>query len=259
MTYIRKDAQNALVGSRLDYFLVRGQIQGWTEEVSIKELGIAKVDHKAVSLTLNFAQVKQEKKRYFMNTSILNNKVFIRNMCDMITQYQHNYPPPRDEDKYGTWWDTFKTKMMAYSQLTSRFLATEKKCERQSILLKLERNEKALHKHPSSTTLMDEREGLKAALIAHQKDEYEGEYIRSKAKIYIEHEKSSSSFFNLEKTRGEKKLIRELVTDTGVSLTNADEIANEVRTFWGKLFHSPDIEGEYPVTQEDKQKSTVLI
>ena len=65
-----------------------------------------------------------------------------------------------------------------------------------------------------------------------------GSIIRSKCKWIERGEKPTAFFFNLEKRNYNRKSIKKLEGAEGTTLTNEDEILNEIETFYKQLYNS---------------------
>lgn len=66
--------------------------------------------------------------------------------------------------------------------------------------------------------------------------------FRSKAQYYLQGEKCSKYFFNLEKSRGNAKIINQLITDQGAIIKDHKDILNEEARFFQRLFAQPHTE-----------------
>jgi hypothetical protein len=234
-----------LYQSRLDYFLVRGKVKTWTKDVRIVDLHVNGVDHSAVTITLNYSTVEQGTGKYCLNVSHLKDPYFVSNVVDCIRRYKRSNTCPRDDKLVGAWWDELKLTVVSYSKIISRFLARVDSNQKRQLEHSLASLEQPLLVDPTCESLLIKQNGVKAALESVNAKACQGAWVRSRIQEVDEGERSSKYFLTLEKIRSEGKLIREIVSEDGVSHTTTDTILEEARNFWGSLLHSPDLPNAY--------------
>ena len=71
-----------------------------------------------------------------------------------------------------------------------------------------------------------------------------GVIVRSKELWVEQGEKPTKYFFNLEKKRQQKKEMTELISSSGVLLSNSEDIENETNNFYKNLFSEEEVDLE---------------
>lgn len=97
-----------------------------------------------------------------------------------------------------------------------------------------------------------------------EEKEYGGVKLRSKAKYIVEGEKCTKLFFDLEKSRGRAKMIKQIKRSNGEIEEGNENILREVREFYEDLFSTRAVEEKKKqklldqikakVSEEDKKK-----
>ncbi|PIK33594.1 pol-like protein [Apostichopus japonicus] len=74
--------------------------------------------------------------------------------------------------------------------------------------------------------------------------ELQGTFLRSKIQWHEEGEKSTKFFFNLEKSRQKKKVMKQLLTDQSLIITDQHEIMKEQVKFYTNLYQAGETDNE---------------
>lgn len=74
--------------------------------------------------------------------------------------------------------------------------------------------------------------------------ELQGTFLRSKIQWHEEGEKSTKFFFNLEKSRKKKKVMKQLLTDQSLIITDQHEIMKEQVKFYTNLYQAGETDNE---------------
>jgi hypothetical protein len=212
------------------------------------------VDHHAVQLSLSTTTMDRSD-RYCLNTSLIDKPSFAHNIVDMMRQYKNHHPAPLDDSLVGAWFDAYKAKICECSQIISKFISQGRGQHRRALERSLQHTETALFENPSSESLIRKRDSLTAALEVDADEQREGGRIRAHLTWMEKGERSNNKFFlSREKSRAESKLIREIESSDGKSLTSTEDILGEARVFFGRLLHSPDLSNSYTPTNPYAQE-----
>lgn len=77
--------------------------------------------------------------------------------------------------------------------------------------------------------------------------------FRSKAQYYLQGEKCSRYFFNLERSRGNAKVINQLIRQDGSIIKDPNKILKEEKIFYQRLYDKP-VTGSWPYINDSDTK-----
>ena len=137
-----------------------------------------------------------------------------------------------------TWWDIGKSHIRT---ITVEFVTAkrrEKRSLRSNLVCQLCRAEQ--EPVPSAGLITDLRRQIRET----DEEFISGVIVRSKELWVKQGEKPTKYFFNLEKKRQQKKEMTELISSSGVLLSNSADIENEMNNFYKNLFSEEEVDLE---------------
>ena len=215
--------------SRIDLAIIPQGLNSWVQEINMRQ-GI-KTDHLFISLEI----VPQDNARgpgiwRFNNQHLYDaefitkiNEVILRNTTNIVAQ---NLNPAQA-------WEHIKLAMIYHI----KDLCRQKSKKNNEETTQLQENiEKYLDMEDPSEgdTLLYEKNVESLEYIHSSKTQ--SAIFRSKARWHGEGEKNTRYFYSLENARSSAKNMTEVTTDTGISLKKSNEILEELRTFYSKLY-----------------------
>lgn len=249
----RKPFSNDVIMSRLDYFLISQDIflRVHKSEINMKFMS----DHSRVTLSLDCSETKRGKGYWKFNNLLLKDKIFINEMKESILSFRFAVKN-RDEIHPFIQWETLKTLVKEYTQKYSSAKARQKNL----LIENFERRLLVLDKK----LLEAETPELKVKYLTDIRktqdfllDEYElrvqAACFRSKAEYFLYGEKNSQYFFNLEKVRGNAKIISRLICDNGSIIDDPEQILREQKRFYEELYSLKEV-GDWPYFNDSDVK-----
>lgn len=190
---------------------------------------------------MDFTETKRGKGYWKFNNLHLKDKEFLEIMNNTILQSLYNVKNEQEIDLANQWED-LKIKMTEVSQNFSRKKAKMKN----ELIEKLECKILELDKRLVKTTNLQQIERYKKGIKETEQfllDEHENRVnaarFRSRAQYFLEGEKNSKYFFNLEKQKGSAKVISQLVREDGTIIKDPNQILKEEKIFYEKLYGKP--------------------
>ena len=214
---------------RLDYFLVSFGLVDKVIESAITP-GY-KTDHSAITLSLDTNDNKRGPGFWKLNTSYLNDTDYTHLIKDTILQ------TVRDNEGANAklLWDTMKCKIRGAS---IKFSSDKKKSKKNKIEIyekKLQFFEQKLIVENTQENI-NRIEEIKNELEKHTIEITKGAMIRSRVRWCEEGEKHSKYFLNLEKRNHNNKTINKLQLENGNVIIDSEEILNQQKLFYKKLY-----------------------
>lgn len=232
----RKPFSSDLIMSRLDYFFISEDFLSKVNSAAIKPR--YKSDHSRVTLDLNFAKVKRGRGYWKINNKHLKDKQFVEKVNDIIMQFKYEVKS-KEESPIDIQWENLKNRMTDFAKTFSIHKAKEKsqmieKFERRIMIL----DEKLL----TLETMEDKKKCLEDIkktemfLMNEHDEKVKAAMFRSKAQFYLEGEKNSKYFFNLERNRSRAKIISAIRNESGTIITKPHLILEEEKLFYKRLY-----------------------
>ena len=213
--------------------MVQSISQGSTKAADIKT-AIAP-DHKAIRLFLQFESKKKGPGLWKFNNSLLNDDTFV----DLITT---NYPIICRKYAYLTnlnlKWEMIKMEIRSLTIPYAKKKARNVRNLEKQLESRIESLESKINANPDDGTDAEQQEyeRLKTELRRIYEKRADGAILRSKIR-WIEHgEKPTKYFFNMERRNYNKKTITELTVAGGTTISNDDDILEEIRGFYENLY-----------------------
>lgn len=256
----RKPNVNQLIMSRLDYFLVSQDLFLRTNKIEICTKYIS--DHSRVVLELDLSQTKRGKGFWKFNNLLLKDKIFLDKMNETIQRFKYNVKN-REQSLPHNQWEALKLKMVE----TAKNFAKNKAKEKNLLIEKLENRILLLDKQLPTEQDLQKQEIIRTKirqteefLLNEHEEKVKAACFRSKATYYLEGEKNSKYFFNLERHRGNSRTLSTLIRSDGSIIKDPKLMLKEEKIFYEKLYNSkvpkgwPYINVDSPKLDEDEKK-----
>ncbi|KAJ8028516.1 hypothetical protein HOLleu_30774 [Holothuria leucospilota] len=231
------NATTGRTASRIDRFLISKSLLPNTSRSSI--IPYPKSDHNIIVTYFNLSLIPRGKGIWILNNSLLKDESF----CLVVRELIENLKTESDyENDILRWYDrlkdAIKNSAIKYGTHRQRVLrATKKRLQKEISYENIKAN-----KYPDyDTTRLKLLEDELTDIIA---NEIEGALIRSKVKWIEEGEKSTKFFFNLEKSRQKKKVMRQILKDNGELITDQKSIMKEQVSFYRSLYRKEGVTTE---------------
>ena len=181
------NSNNPFVARRLDYIFVSQDIISFCKNPEIKTIGFS--DHRAVSITLDFASFKRGQGSYKFNTNLLHNFYFVKEIKDEIKRIN-------DLDLDAHWkWEYVKVQFKNLGMAYGRSLAKNRNFRKQYLFSLLDEIEKKLIINPDDSETVEKYNKVKQELEVIIIKETDGARLRSGQKWAEEGEKCTKYFF----------------------------------------------------------------
>ena len=220
-----------LIQSRLDYFLISGELFYNVTKANIKPS--IKCDHSLLQLELD---ILDEQKRgpglWKFNCALLRDEIYIDVIRELLVTLKQRYS---NIDNDALKWDVIKSEIR---QFTIDYSKTQAKIRRQAEAdLQIEYTSAAnAFEHDNCKANLEQLENIKMQIEAINAIKTAGAHIRSKAQFIEENEKNTSYFLNVEKRNYKMKYIKTLnITDTQITHDPKCILAEE-RKFYKNLY-----------------------
>ena len=243
--------------SRLDRFYISETLQPILASSEI--LPSICSDHSTVFIHLKSRPLQKGPGLWRLNTSLLDNATIIEGIKNVINEAKNN----ELSDKRNIF-DYIKFKVKEYCITESKKIAKLNRNEISSLETLISETEKKLLGDPTNETLKSDLYDAQNSLEKHYGRIQQGLIIQSHIQYYEDGEKCSKFFLNSAKQNAEKTVIRQLKTSENSStISDQNEILDEIRTFYQKLFNTRRLEkftpGEEPTTWINALKERGLI
>ena len=235
--------------SRLDFFLLSDNLLDNIKEADIN-CGY-RSDHSIINVNLSFNDECKKRSFWKFNSSLLRDTAYVNIVKETIRDVKEQYaafPYAREsinelitEDIQLTISDQLfldvlimeiRAKTITYGIRKKK----ELKEKEDSIEKEIQRLEKELSKH-NVKKLQEKKDELQEI----RKTKMDGIALRSKARWASQGEKVNRYFCNMEKRHFVSKQMLKLVTNQGITLTSSDDMLEETRTFYEKLYSKQNV------------------
>ena len=223
--------------SRIDFFLIPKSLIASTKAADIKT-AIAP-DHKAIRLFLQFESKKKGPGLWKLNNSLLNDLLNDDTSVNLITT---NHPIICRKYAYLTdlnlKWEMIKMEIRSLTIPYAKKKARNERNIEKQLESRIESLENKINANPDDGTDAEQQvyERLKTELRCIYEERADGAILRSKIR-WIEHgEKPTKYFFNMERRNYNKKTITELTGTGRTTISNDDDILEEIRGFFENLY-----------------------
>ena len=227
--------------SRIDTFYISKSIVSRIKSSSI-EPHFNFSDHCLVTLCLSFKSIGNRNPVWCFNSSLLQDEVF----CEIVNNYWLTWR--NEKSRFNTiqlWWDIGKLKIKDLTKQYTSKLSNNYKRTKHSLQREINNFEQQLPTNPALVGLLNEKKSSLENLV---KTETKGAAIRSRHRILNYNDAPTSFFFDVEKQKGRKKMMSQLLKHDGTLTETPNEMREITRDFYCNLF-SPD-----PVSLDCQQK-----
>lgn len=238
--------------SRLDFFLTSDLLSTYVTDADIKP-GY-RTDHSIITLTVTFG--KETKRHLFwkFNRSLLRDKAYADEVNGVIESVIEEYAAlpylreqlprvPKDKIQFVISDQLFLDVLLMKIRAKTIAYATMKKRKNEEKEKELENNIETLEKKIDATTEEKRKlENDKNELYSIREKKMEGVLLRSRARWIADGEKITKYFCGLEKRNYISKQMTKLTLNNGKDIYDSQEIVNEVKTFYEKLYTKRDLE-----------------
>ena len=265
---------NPFQQARLDFFLISENLLSEVKETDI--LVSYRSDHSMISLDFMFGKEEKRSNFWKFNASLLKDKKYVETINSTIKEVKGQYSAlvydrenidriPIEDLVLNISDQLFlDTLIMEIRKKTIEF-SSKKKKEDNKTELELEKEIKDIESKCNLTESDKDILTLKKdELINFRKKKIEGVMIRSKARWSADGEKVTKYFCNLEKRHYVSKSMYKLEKDNGDILYETDDMLNETKSFYEKLYKCQPNNTEYckefftetlPKLDEDSSKN----
>ena len=203
---------------RIDFFLVS---QPFANRVShLDTLVSIAPDHKAIRVQLQLENDNRGPGLWKFNNSLLEDEIYV---------------------KLRLKWELIKMEIRGITIPFSKNKAKQLHQKERDIQNRLQVLDRVISNSSNTDCIkneINEYNNLKEEIDLIYQKKGKGSIIRSKCKWIERGEKPTAFFFNLEKRNYNRKSIKKLEGADGTTLTNEDEILNEIETFYKQLYNS---------------------
>ena len=217
------------VQSRIDYFLTSAHMVYDLADIDIKP-GI-KSDHSLLRLSFKFPTEHVKGRGFWkFNASLLHDKDYVSLIKRVISENELRYKEYQDKSLL---WDVIKCDVRSHTISYSAWKAKERRAELQNLHDRLVILEGKLN---DGDNVHEEYSKVKTNVEKMLMEKSHGNYIRSRS-IHIEHNEKSNKYFLQQEAKNAKvKNIKCLKTINGKTLNDPNEILNEQKLFYEKLY-----------------------
>ena len=220
--------------SRIDRFVISTSFRSRVQKCSITPYPYS--DHSIIELIINFSSISRGKGTWIFNNILLSEESFCVAVSNLIDQMKSD---ERYETDFLNWYDDLKCSIKKF---TIKYATTRQRVLR-SLKKKLKKDiqygkKKAQKFHDYDITRLKLLEDELRMSIS---EEIKGAAIRSKIQWFEEGERSTKFFFSLEKSRQNKKIMRQVLTDKGIIVSSQEEILSEQAKFYSRLYNGDPI------------------
>jgi len=227
-----------IVRTRLDFFLTSVNISTRITKSDI--LPGFSSDHAAPQIVMDIKKPNSGKGFWKLNTELLKDVTYKEKIINCITETKLDNPGTEDV----LLWDTIKCRVRG----TSVKYSSIKKKERENKFKDLEnlliKAKEGLDIYPQAMfphihrCLHTKIQGINTDINDYIAAKTYGHFIRSRTAYYEEGEKNTKYFLSLEKKRGDSKSIKYLLKEDGTSISEPQQILEEEKRFYTKLYTS---------------------
>ncbi len=244
---------------RLDMFFVSDDLIGNVQKSDI--LPGFRSDHSMITLDIDFNAQERGKGFWKLNTSLLSDKDYVDCMNvvldNSIEKYQNEQPSMKLE--------LIKTEIAGASIKYSFQKAKSRKNIIDALDKKIKRLEQNLSTeldHSKRAKIHKDLDNTKLEYNSKLYDKTKAAMFRCRAKWHEEGEKTSKYFFNLEKSRFNKRVMKSTYLPDGTLTSDPNKILKELSDFFRRLFSSDtevvfDIENDNDIKLTDREKARV--
>lgn len=239
---------NPVKQARLDFFLISDGLMPSINNIDI--LPSYRSDHSTVVLTFYINEFRKGKGLWKFNNSLLKDTEYVKTIKDCINRVKEQYMIPiynidflqnnDSNDMQFTISDQLflETLLIEIRGKTISYSAYKKKqcnLREQSLIEEIKKLEEA------TTQDINQLEEKKTELQNIRKEKMQGIMVRAKVRWAEEGEKPTKYFCHLESRNYINKTIFKVTTDNGNTINKQEDILEEVKKFYSKLYQTHDV------------------
>lgn len=231
-TWSRK---SPFIARRLDFICVSDEVLNKCSECEIQS--VAQSDHRIVCMKYSISPITRGPSYWKFNDSLLHDQHFVNKMNDLICTYFAEFHELNAQHK----WDLCKIKIKEFCIAYSKEKKTQLKVQFSTLTTNLDNTDKQLSRDPDNKELLTQRESLKHKLDLHELKQAKSAQVRSREKFIAEGEKNTRYFLNLETVRAKLKIMDQLKTEDGNTVTSQGDILQEQVAYYKNAFSKKNI------------------
>ena len=239
--------------ARLDFFLISEELLSCILKTSI--VPGYKTDHNAIEISIQLSEFTKGKGFWKFNNSLLNNTQYVERVKSVIytvveeyalLPYDRNYLLSADPHLISLmigdhlFFEILLTKIRGMSICFSAALKKEKELKRKQLENRINFLTELVDKNPESKIFVEWLEEKKKQEELDRREYMKGLILRSRARWIEDGEKPSKYFLNLEKRNYVNKTITQLVCENSNIITEQNQILEEARSYYSKLYMSQE-------------------
>ena len=214
---------------RLDYFFVSTSLENNVTDCKI--LPGYKTDHSAVALNINLIKLNRGPGYFKINNSFLLDSSYqskIKNAIKELVEFNSESNP-------NIKWELIKGRIRDESIKFATYKKKESRKEETEINDEIKNIEQKIIQEPLNQELISSLQAAKTKLDKLNEYKLKGMIIRTKA-IWIEGSEKNTKFFaNLERTRSEEKIIKQIRIENKLE-SNPKKVLSYIQQFYKKLY-----------------------
>ncbi len=221
--------------SRIDYFFTSNTTIYKVKGSFLKHVPIPD-HHEGVFMEYKLSNNKKGRGYWKLNAKLLEIDEYKLIVKQIAEDCRTNYPMLNNRAR----WELFKIKV----QEASIVFGVNRAKKRKEYINKLQSKLDQMKKQESEGIIIDtnERDLIQCKITDYYQEKDDGYLIRSKIRWIEEGEKSTKFFFNLEKSRQSKNVIRQIKDTNGNLQTEDNEILKAASNFYENLFTTKNID-----------------
>lgn len=242
MFTFRKDRPNPMA-SRLDYFLISDTLLPRIRGTEIKPR--YKSDHSRLELIINCEEFPRGRGLWKFNSLYLKDKDFLNMMNEAIKKF---FEDRKNQDPIQVW-EAFKIEIKMVSSEYAKVKAQAKNRLIELLEHKLDKLDKKLQlevNQEKRKKILKDINRTQEFIVDEHEEKTKKIMFRSKCKYYIEGEKNTKYFLNLEKVRSNSRVVTAIRNDENIVITDPKVILREEKEFFKRLYRKEQ-EGELDI------------
>ena len=225
----RRTILGHLIQSRIDKVLAPDHSVHFISSCSI--VPFVWSDHDLLHTRIDLNQVARGNGTWIFNKSLLNDNLFVDDINSCIDVWKNN---SLHDENIIQWYEELKVEFKCIAICHSKRLARAKISAKKRLQKQIKYEYSKAAKYDMYDLSLCKQ--LEDELKIFEEEECQGAIIRAKVKDIELGEKSNKYFFNLEKSRQKKCIIKSLQCSNGNFVNTSDEIVKEGFNFYSNLF-----------------------
>ena len=225
--------QNPFVARRIDFILSTEEIFDRTIDCNI--VSVPFTDHRGYAMVVKMSEIIRGIGYWKFNNSLLKDVDFVTEMNNMLDDFKNEYGYNNQ-----TQWELIKLKIKQLSLEYSKLKNLEKKNTAKRLQTELNDVDKLLSERPTCKETQTKREKIRMELEILEQHKARAAQVRARAHWVEKGEKNTKYFLNLEKSKGNAKVMDSVKNEKGDILTDQMDIIKVQRDYF-KLQYSKTV------------------